>query len=144
MITNKLYFEDVQVGQPVPQLVKHPTTRQLVMWAASGEEYYEIHYDKDFAKSKGFDSVIVHGMLLISFLGQMITDWIGDWGTLKKLYSSNRGITFPRQDVTCKGKVTRKYIENGENYVDCDIWLETEKGEKTVVGNATITLPDKK
>ncbi len=144
MITNKLYFEDVQVGQSVPQLVKHPTPRQLVMWAAAGEEYYEIHYDKDFALSKGMPGIIVHGMLLISFLGQMITDWIGDWGTLKKLSTSNRAITTPGQDLTCKGKITSKYTENGENYVVCDIWLETEKTEKTVVGSATITLPDKK
>jgi hypothetical protein len=79
--------------------------------------------------------------LMISFLGQLITDWIGDWGTLKKLKSSNRALAVPNQDLTCQGKVTHKYTENGENYVLCEIWLETAKGEKSVVGEALVTLP---
>lgn len=141
MIKNKLYFEDIQIGQAVPQLVKHPTRRQLVMWASASEEYYEVHYDDNFARSMSFPGVIVHGMLMISFLGQMITDWIGDWGTLKKLSTSNRTIAVPNQDLTCKGNVTQKYTQNGENFVQCDIWLETEQGEKPVVGSALFTLP---
>ena len=31
--------------------------------------------------------------------------------------------------------------DNGANLVDCDIWLENEKGEKTTPGSATIALP---
>jgi acyl dehydratase len=139
----QLYNEDVQIGQPVPQLVKHPTRRQLVMWAAASEEYYEIHYDDEFARNKGLPGVVVHGMLMISFLGQMITDWIGDWGTLKKLKTSNRAVAVPNQDLTCYGKVSKKYIENGENFVQCEIWLETAKGEKSVVGEALVTLPSR-
>jgi acyl dehydratase len=137
----QIYYEDVNIGQTLPSLVKHPTPRQLVMWAAASEEYYEIHYDKDFAHKMGLPGIIVHGMLLISFLGQMVTDWMGDWGTLKKLRTSNRAMTVADQDVTCKGTVTRKFQENSENFVQCDIWLETAKGEKSVVGDALVTLP---
>ena len=140
-MTDKLYYEDVTVGQSLPALVKHPTKRQLVMWAGVTLEFYEIHYDKDFATSKGLPGVIVQGMLMLSFLGQMVTDWIGDWGTLKKLGTSYRAFVLPDQDVTCKGTVTRKYIENGENYVNCEIWLENETGEKPVMGEAVVSLP---
>jgi acyl dehydratase len=113
------------------------------MWAASSEEYYEVHYDKDFAQEKGLPGIIVHGMLLISFLGQMITDWIGDWGTVKKIRTSNRAMALPNQDLICKGTVTWKYVENNENLVQCEIWLETEKGEKLVLGEALASLPSR-
>ena len=140
-MSKQVYYEDIEIGQSIPALIKHPTPRQLVMWAAASEEYYEVHYDKDFAQEKGLPGIIVHGMLQLSFLGQMMTDWIGDWGTVKKIRTSNRAIVFPNQDLFCKGTVTRKYSENNENLVQCEIWLETEKGEKSVLGEALVSLP---
>ena len=140
-MADKLYYEDITVGQSLPTLVKHPTKRQLVMWSCATLEFYEIHYDKEFAQSKGLPGVVVQGMLLLSFLGQMVTDWIGDWGTLKKLSASYRAFVLPNQNLSCKGTVTRKYIENGENYVNCEIWVESATGEKAVVGETVVSLP---
>ena len=142
-MTDKLYYEDITAGQSLPTLVKHPTKRQLVMWSCATMELYEIHYDKDFAQSKGLPDVVVQGMLLLAFLGQMMTDWLGEWGTLKKLSASYRSFVLPDQDLTCKGTVTSKYIENGENYVTCEIWVENEAGEKPVVGEAVVSLPSR-
>ncbi len=137
----QIYYEDITVGQLIPPLVKHPTHRQLVMWAAASEEYYEVHYDKDFAEEKGLPDIIVHGMLQMSFLGQLMTDWIGDLGVLKKIRTVNRAIAFPDQDLVCKGAVTRKYVEGHENLVQCEMWIETAKGEKSVTAEALVSLP---
>jgi acyl dehydratase len=139
----QLTFEDVTVGQSLPVLVKHPTTRQLVMFAGAAEEFYELHYDKDFALSKGFPGVIVHGMLMGSFLGQLMTDWIGDDGSLKRFKVNYLASAYPGQDLSCKGVVTKKYTEDGENLVACDIWLENARGEKAVAGAAVASLPGK-
>jgi acyl dehydratase len=140
-MTNQLKYEDVAVGQLLPVLRKSPNTRQLVMWAGATEEFYELHYDKDFAQSKGLPGVIVHGMLLTSFLGQLLTDWIGDLGTIKKLRVNYLSMVFPGQDLVCKGVVARKYVENNEELVSCDIWIEKVSGEKTVSGEAIVSLP---
>ncbi len=137
----QLFYDEVQIGQALPSLVKHPTKRQLVKWAGAAGEFYELHYDKDFAQSKGLPGVIVHGMLMGSFLGQMLTDWIGDEGTLKKLNTMNRAMVFPDQDLTCKGIVTKKYLLHREGIIECDIWLENAKGEKAVTGTAMVSLP---
>ena len=137
----QLFYDEVQMGQALPSLVKHPTKRQLVKWAGASGEYYELHYDKDFAQSKGLPGVIVHGMLMGSFLGQMLTDWIGDESTLKKLNTMNRAVVFPDQDLTCKGIVTKKYLLNEEGIIECDIWLENAKGEKAITGMAVVSLP---
>lgn len=140
---NQLYFEDVRIEQPVPVLVKHPTARQLVMWAGADQEFYEIHYDKDFAIKAGLPGIIIHGNLMAAFLGQMITDWVGDKGTLKKLRTVNKAMVVPNQDLACKGVVVRKYIENNQNLIQCTIWVETAKGEKAVEGEALVALPSR-
>ena len=142
-MAKQIFYEDVEVGMEIPTLVKRPSTRQLVMWAGASGDYYEIHYDKDFALEKGLPGVIVHGKLKASFLGQLMTDWIGEEGSLKKLTCSYRGMDVPSDTLTCKGKVTKKYEEGGEHCVECDIWVENSKGEKTTLGTAVVTLPSK-
>ncbi len=139
----KLFYEDVVVGGELTTLVKQPTTRQLVMWAGASGDYNPIHYDKDFAQSRGLPGVVVHGQLAGSFLGQMVTDWIGEQGRLRKLTLTYRGMNFPGETLVCKGTVTKKYIEDGQHFVACSLWTENPKGEKTVTGTAVVTLPAK-
>ena len=143
-MTQQVYFEDIKVGDEVPTLVKKPSPRQLVKWAGASGDYYEIHYDKDFALGNNLSGIIVHGWLHLSFLGQMMTDWIGEEGTLTKLGGSYRGMLVPREDLFCKGKITKKYADNGKNYVEAEIWVENPRGEKTTPGSATVTLPSRK
>jgi len=139
-MSNQLYYEDVVVGSEIPPLVKHPTTQQLVRWAGAVDDYNQIHYDKDFAQSKDLPGVIVHGALIASFLGQLLTDWIGEQGSVRRFTCQYRGISLPDQDIVCKGEVTKKYIKDGEHYVECSIWAENPEGEKVVPGTATVTL----
>ena len=140
-MTEQLHYEDVTVGDEVTPLVKQPTTRQLVMWAGAVGDYMPIHYDKDFARSRGLDGVIVHGQLIGAFLGQLMTDWIGGRGALRKLSCSYKGMNYPGEAVTCKGKVTKKYVQDGEHCVECSLWAENPKGEKTATGMAIVILP---
>ena len=63
----------VKAGEEIPELVKHPTTRQLVQYAGASGDFYEIHYDQDFARSTGLPGVILHGLLKAGFLAQLVT-----------------------------------------------------------------------
>lgn len=139
----QIYYEDVEVGMELPTLVKHPTTRQLVKWASAGNDFVEIHYDKDAALAAGLPGVIVHGPLTAAFLGQLVTDWVGDGGTIKKLGCKWRGMHFPGEDLICKGRVTNKYVKDNEHYVECEIWTENPKGDKRAPGAALVVLPSR-
>jgi acyl dehydratase len=139
-MSEQLYYEDVTIGSEITPLVKQPTTRQLVMWAGAVGDYLPIHYDKDFAQSRGLSGVIVHGQLVGAFLGQLMTDWIGEQGTLRKLSCSYKGMNYPGEVLTFRGKVTKKYVESEHYYVECSLWAENSKGEKTASGMAIVIL----
>ena len=126
----------VVVGQEIPELVKHPTTRQLVQYAGAQGDFYEIHYDQEYARSVGLPGVILHGLLKAAFLGQLVTDWLGDHGTLIDLEVSYRGIDVPGRPYSCRGRVAR--VEGKE--VELEVWGEDEKGKRTTVGTATVRL----
>jgi len=142
-MANQLYFEDIQENMELPSLKKHPTTRQLVKWAGASGDFYEAHYDEAFAQKQGLQGIIVHGLLGLAFMGQMMVDWIGEPHRLKKMGCRYVSMLQPNQDLVCKGKVTKKYAEGGENCVDCDLWLEDSKGQKASLGAATVSLPSR-
>lgn len=134
-------WNDVSEGMEIPELKKNCSTQQLVQWAAGSGDFYQIHYDKDFAKSTGLDNIIVHGALKHAFLGQLVHDWVGNEGRIKKFGCSYRGMDYPNQDIVCKGVVKKKYEENGEKLVDLEVWTENPEGQKTTPGTATVKLP---
>ena len=140
-MAEQVYWNDVQEGAELPPLLKNPTTQQLVKYAGASGDYYQIHYDKDFAKNNDLENVILHGALKNAFLGHLVTKWMGLGGDLKRLSCQYRGMDIPGTPVTAKGVVTRKYQEQDANLVDCEIWLENKDGEKTTPGSATVALP---
>ena len=140
-MADQVYWDDVEEGAELPEVVKNPTTQQLVKYAGASGDYYQIHYDKDFAKNNELDDVILHGALKNAFLGHLVTKWMGPEGDLKRLACQYRGMDIPGSPVTAKGVVTRKYQEQGVGLIDCDIWLENKDGEKTTPGSATVALP---
>ena len=153
-MSKQLYWEDVEVDSEVTTLPKVATSQMLVKWAGASGDFNPLHYENAFAASSGVGKPIVHGALKRQWLIQLMTDWIGEEGTLKKFSCQYRAMDYPRAMKTmteaeegetwqCKGKVTQKYVEDGEHYVDCNIWVENGKGEVTTPGKATVVLPSK-
>jgi hypothetical protein len=87
--------------------------------------------------------VILHGALKNGFLAQLMTDFAGQHGWLRKLAVQYRGMDQPGSKVVCRGKVSAKRVEGKEHIVECEIWLENAKGEKTTPGAATVVLPSR-
>ena len=142
-MSQQLFYEDIHEGMELPVLEKNPTTQQLVRYAGASGDYYQIHYDQEFARANGLPNVILHGALKNAFLGHLMTDWIGPRGTLKKLSVQYRGMDMPGAPIYAKGVVTKRYDEAGEHVVECEIWLENQKGEKTTPGAAVVSLPSR-
>ena len=146
----------MNIGDEITPISKVATTQMLVKWAGASGDLNPLHYDPAFVKSLGDEGInrpIVHGALKRQWLVQTVTDWMGEAATLSKFSCRYRAIDYPRGMRTtsepeegdtwwCKGKVTRKYTREDQHCVDCDVWVENEKGETTTSGKATVILPD--
>src|SRR5262245_10611414 len=141
MADRQLYFEDVAVGMALPPLPKTPSNTLLFLYSAITWNPQRIHYDKDYTLSEGYRDIIVHGPLRGAFLSQLMTRWIGEAGTLKKLSYANRDIAYVNEQLACKGTVTRTWIEDGKGYSECEIWVENAQGDKLTLGQAVVILP---
>ena len=142
MAKRQIYYDDVHVGDAIPTLAKHPTTRQLVKYAGASGDYYEIHYDHHFALNAGLkEGVIVHGLLTAGWMAQMLTDWLPSPMALQKFGVSYRAMARPGDTIACKGTIVSKYEKDGAHLVDCDISAENQRGEQCAIGTATVALP---
>ena len=118
----RLFFEDVDVGTRVPDLVRDVSLSQLLRYSAAIWNFYLLHLDKGFAQERGFKDVNIHAPFYGAFLASMMTAWTGDPGRLKKLSYSVKVMGFPGDTFFGGGQVARKYHEAGGNLVDCEIW----------------------
>ncbi|MEE9278162.1 MAG: MaoC/PaaZ C-terminal domain-containing protein [Dehalococcoidia bacterium] len=142
-MADQIYFEDINEGDTIPEVVKSPTTQQLVQWAAGSGDFYQIHYDKDFAIGTGLDGVIVHGALKHAWLGDLLHRFVAPGGRVKRVTCSYRGMDIPGKKFALRGKVAKKYSEGTKHYVELEIWGESEDGQKTTPGSGIVTLPSR-
>ena len=137
----QVYFEEVEVGFELPSIVKDITLPQMAMYAAVCWDFMPIHYDSGTAQSLGFRAAFTDGPMETAFLCQVVTNWMGMQGVLKKISTSYRGMVFPGDRLTCKGEVKRKYKEGDENLVELEVWADNQEGQKVVYGTAVAKLP---
>jgi acyl dehydratase len=143
MSKKAIFYEDIKVGDEIPNLTKRITLVQQVMYAAATWDFHRHHYDKDFAQERGFPAPFTDSQLFGAYLAQLITDWIGLNGRLKKLRLEHRVLVFTGDTVTCGGKVVDKYTKDGENLISCCLWVHNQKGENVAPASALITVASK-
>ena len=92
----------------LPPVVKGPlTTTHLVRWAAANGNYARIHWDLPFAQmQQGLENVVVNGSLKNQYLGQLLVDFAGHGGWLRRFYVQHRGMDYPGDVLTANGIVT--------------------------------------
>jgi acyl dehydratase len=137
----QVHFEDVQVGDALPPLVKGPIQQiQLTRYAGASGDFNPIHQDDEFAKTAGMGGVFAHGMLSMGFVAQAVTDWAGA-GAVRKIGVRFTSLVRLKDVVTCKGTVVSKTSKDELHLVELEIWAENQRGEKVVTGRATVALP---
>ena len=135
------FLEDIEVGYEIPSLTKSPSNIQLFMFSAITWNRHRIHYDADFARNHDkLPNVVTHRALLGNFLAQMLSDWLQENGKLKRLEWSVRGSALPGNQLTCRGKVATIRREEDEGTVECEVWIENQRGESIVPGKAEVIV----
>lgn len=139
--TPKLFYEDVQVGDAVPALVKSAISlTQLVRYAGASGDFNPLHYDPKLGESIGTGGVIAHGMLIMGIAGQTLSDYVGP-GALRKFGVRFKSMTHIGDVLTCKGVVTEKYEADGEARIAGTVEVADQNGDVKLSGNFVSALP---
>lgn len=140
MLQRTPQWEEIVENQEIPALIKKPTYMQLFMFSAVTWNRHLIHYNPEYARRDGLPDVAVHRALIGNFMAQMLTDWIGQSGRVRKLEWNVRASTIPGNIVQCHGRVTKKLVEKGSRTLECEVWVENERGENIAPGTGQIVF----
>ena len=143
MARKKLYFEDVQEGDELPSFtVENLTRTDFVKYAGSSGDFNPIHHDQTFAEASGNPTVFAMGMMNAGILSRLVADYAGI-ENLRKYRVRFATRVWPGDSVTCKGKVTKKAVENGEKVIEGEIAALNQKGEVAIQGSFRAALPSR-
>ena len=137
-----LYFEDVNVGDDLPELVRGPVSEiDLVRYAGAAGDFNPIHTVPRVAQEAGLEGVIAHGMLVMAYAGQMIVNWAGP-GTLRRFKVRFSGMTRPGETLVCRGNVTSVQEVGGQGMVEGRLTVKSQvDGSLKVIGDFALVLP---
>jgi acyl dehydratase len=137
----KLYYEDVEVGDAIPKLVKSPLSHlQLVRYAGASGDFNPLHTDPKIGELIGVGGIIGHGMLTMGFVGQLLSDYVGP-AALRKFGVRFKGMTHLDDVITCTGTITEKYEADGEARIAGKVQATDQNGDVKVAGTFVAALP---
>ncbi|PZC46677.1 MAG: Acyl dehydratase [Chloroflexi bacterium] len=164
------YWEDVEVGDHIQPVVKGPLTSEDVLqficatrpapgfsrFVRERQRHPSIAFqdantgtwnsweagmlDNPVARMMGFPGAHDCGLDRISWVSQLLTNWMGDAGFLSKL---SVRLTRPNLygDVTwCEGSVSSK---GSQGVVELNLQCRDQRGETTAAGTAEVILPSR-
>ena len=136
-----IYFDDIIVGDAMPELVKDPIENvQVVKYAGASGDFNPLHTDPEVGKSVGMGGTIAQGMRIMGFVGQAITNWIPK-KYLKKFGVRFVGITRPGDVVTVTGTVKDKKESGDAKLILCDVVAKNQDGAVLVTGSFEAAVP---
>jgi acyl dehydratase len=135
----KLFFDDVTVGDEAPVITHTLTRTDLVKYAGASGDFNPMHHDEILAKAAGQPSVFGHGMFSMGLLGSALTDFVGI-GNVTRYSVRFARQTWPDEVLSSKIVVTAKREDGGKKLVDLAVSLANADGENKVIGEATAEL----
>lgn len=137
------YFDDVAVGDRLPEIVKGPmTTAHLMRWSAAIENWHKIHYDRPFAQQHdGLPDLLVNGSLKQNFLVQIVKDWATCHGWPWKTGFQFRAMDVVGSTLWVWGEVTGLLPLERYGLVEIKLGIRNQAGQQSTPGTAMVALP---
>ena len=156
------FWEDVKEGEEMPPLKKGTySVTELFLFthgvlgtgrssraALEAEGSPDLggggRFDEEHAqKRRNMPGQFDFGPQRVCWLSQMVTDWMGDDGILRKLHASVRHPNIVGDTNTVYGEVTKKYTEGNEHLVELTVRNQNQSGLGTALATAIVSLPSR-
>ena len=130
-------FDDVHEGDELPTRTFFLAKDQVRAYAHAAGQAAPRFTDDEGARREGLPGMITPGNMSFSLLAGFIEGWAGA-GRLRRLGATFRGLVLPDRTIRLCGALTQKDAQTRS--VELDVWLESDEGERGVIGTATLAL----
>lgn len=120
---------------------RHPADSYVNPETGAQDSAARGHAESKMAREVGMPGGYDVGPQRISWMGQLMTNWMGDDGFLRKLSATIRRPNIFGDVSWCKARVADKRVEDGAHVVDLELQVDNQLGETTAKGTAVVELP---
>ena len=135
-----LQFEDVEVGQELPELVLDLTPTLIVSTAIATRDFQDVHHDRDLAHAKGSKDIFMNILTTNGFVGRFVTDWTGPEALLQRVAIRLGAPNYPYDTMRLTGRVTAKQVVGGQGVITVEVRGSNGLGDH-VTGEVELALP---
>jgi len=133
-------LDTIDVGDELPALHLTLTSEQVRHYAQTANMPGGRFMSDAEAKAEGLPGQIAPGNLSLALFSRLLTSW-GDGVRIKRISATFRAIVRPNVPLVLSAVVTEKHASEDGNFLECDLLLENQDGERLVTGTATVELP---
>lgn len=139
-----LYWDDVKEGDEVPPVSLVVTVQRLVIEAGGNRDFQPIHHDTVLTQKSGVEEMYMNNVFIQATWERTVREYIGVGGRIRKVGPFRMNI-FNQAGFTVvtQGKVTKKWQQDGENWVELNIVSVNDRGVGVGPGPVTVTLPSR-
>ena len=126
----------IRVGEERTEVVIDKVDRAMfVRYAGASGDFNPIHWNEEFAKSAGYETVFAQGMFTAGVLATFVTDWVGE-ENVRRFRTRFVGQVWPGEQIVATGRVTS--IDGST--AEIELTVTNADGEKKIDGDATCVV----
>ncbi len=103
-----LRYEEVSVGDELPELVVPITPTAIIAGAIASRDYQDVHHDRDLAVERGSKDIFMNILTTNGYVGRFVTDWAGPEALLASVAIRLGAPNYPGDRMRMTGSVTQK------------------------------------
>jgi len=139
-VTVSRRFEDVAVGDELPELVVELTPTLIIAGAIASRDYQDVHHDVELARSRGMPGIFMNILTTNGFVGRFVTDWAGPDAVITRMAIRLGVPNFAGDTMRMTGRVASVERQDGEGVVEVEVVGRNRLGEH-VNGRVTLVMP---
>jgi acyl dehydratase len=144
MRADTLRFEDVSVGDSLPELAIPLDRTLIVATAIASRDYQDVHHDPGLAVERGSPDIFMNILSTNGFVGRFVTDWAGPGARIESVSIRLGAPNHPGDTMTLTGEVTGAQVpakrDDGRGVVEVAVRGANSRGDH-VTGTVRLSLP---
>lgn len=126
---------------PLASFSRRPTQQRINLYAKMSNDYNPIHVNHNYARQTPFGGTIAHGMLVLSYISEMMLLTFGSqWLSTGWLSIRFKSPALSGKEVKVEGRIHTVEPVDKKTRVTCHVACQDEAGNPIIIGEAGVTV----
>jgi acyl dehydratase len=131
--------------QAIAQRDVQPREVDLFMFSAATWLTHRIHFDRDYARTEGFDDLVVHGPLQGAYLAELLSEAADrHGGRLARLSYRHHRPAYCAERLTLRATLSSVTEQPGGCTVEVAVSIHNARDQPVTTGTARLRMPDQR